>query len=233
MPAVLLRDRHELCPSAGTINTDALSVRTKMPPPGEAIATMPAGDVTLGNDEIAAGEPFYMLADAIDDTDKLMPDDHRHRNCFLRPGIPVVDVHVRAADGRFQNADQHIVPADFWNGNLFEPQTRLGPCFDNRFHRRLHDNKTRRSGKGRKDFCERRGSPLCIKGRDIVLDLPKTTAGVPFFLDITSAFLAKPKQINKWLDMDSMEADSAGAGLPAHRGAFTDGQNKKGQREEN
>src|SRR5436190_14531167 len=70
MPAVLPRNRHELRPSAGTINTDALSVRTKMPPSGEAIPTMPAGDVTLGNDEIAAGEPFYVLAHAIDNADK-------------------------------------------------------------------------------------------------------------------------------------------------------------------
>src|SRR6266481_9222237 len=98
MPAVLLRDRHQLRPSAGAINTDALSVRTKMPPSGEAIPTMPASDVALGNDEIAAGEPFYVLAHAIDNTDKLMADDHRHRNRFLRPRIPVVDVHVRTAD---------------------------------------------------------------------------------------------------------------------------------------
>src|SRR5437870_6573723 len=136
MPAVLLRNRHELRPSAGTINTDALSVRTKMPPSGEAIPTMPAGDVTLGNDEIAAGEPFYVLAHAIDNADKLMANDHRHRNRFLRPGIPVVDVHVRATDGCFQHANQHIVAADLWNRNLFEPKTGLCFRFDNRLHRR-------------------------------------------------------------------------------------------------
>ncbi len=92
-----------------------------MPPSGEAIPTMPAGDVTLADDEIAAGEPFYVIAHAIDNADKLMADDHRHRNRFLRPRVPVVDVHVRAADGCFQHADQHIVAADFWNGNFFEP----------------------------------------------------------------------------------------------------------------
>src|SRR5436309_3019484 len=98
MPAVLLRDRHELRPSAGTINTDALSVWTKMPPSGEAIPAMPAGDVTLSNDEITAGEPFYVLAHLIDNPDKLVADDHRHRNRFLCPRIPVVDVHVGTAD---------------------------------------------------------------------------------------------------------------------------------------
>src|SRR5947209_10474327 len=40
------------------------------------------------------------------------------------------------------------------------------------------------------------------------------------------------KEISKWLDMNSGEADSAGAVLPAHRGGFTYGQNKKGQRKQ-
>jgi hypothetical protein len=41
--------------------------------------------------------------------------------------------------------------------------------------------------------------------------------------------LAKPvlKEISKSLDMNSGEADSAGAGLPAHQGGFTDGKTKK------
>jgi hypothetical protein len=37
------------------------------------------------------------------------------------------------------------------------------------------------------------------------------------------------EEISKWLDMNSEEADSAGAGLSGHQGEFTDSQNKKGQ----
>ncbi len=52
-----------------------------------------------------------------------------------------------------------------------------------------------------------------------------------FLLDTGSAFLAKLllEGNQQWLDINSGEADSAGAGLPAHRGGFTYGQNKKGQ----
>jgi hypothetical protein len=35
------------------------------------------------------------------------------------------------------------------------------------------------------------------------------------------------KEISKSLDMNLGEADSAGAGLPAHRGGFTDGKTKR------
>ena len=48
-----------------------------------------------------ARKAFHVIADALDDADKFMPDDHRHRNGFLRPGVPVVDVNVGAADRVF------------------------------------------------------------------------------------------------------------------------------------
>jgi hypothetical protein len=92
-----------------------------MPPPREAIATMSTGDVTFADNQVAFCKSFDVIADLINNADKLMPNDHRHPNHLLRPSIPVVDVQVRAADGRFQNADQHIVTAELWNGNLFEP----------------------------------------------------------------------------------------------------------------
>src|SRR5438094_10084747 len=98
VPAVLLRDRHEFRPSTGTINTDALSVRTKMPPSGEAITAMSAGDVTLGNDEIAAGERFYVLAHAINNAAKLMANDQRDRNRLSRPRLPIVQEQVRPTE---------------------------------------------------------------------------------------------------------------------------------------
>src|SRR5260370_11550637 len=121
MPAVLLRNRDELRPSAGTINADTLRVWTKMPSSGEAIPTMPTGDVPFGNDEVAAPKAFDVVAHAIHNADKLMANDHRHGNRFLRPCIPVVDVHVRAADRCFQHANQHVVAANFWNRNFLDP----------------------------------------------------------------------------------------------------------------
>ena len=66
--------------------------------------------------------------------DKLMADDHRHRNRFLRPGVPVVDMHVGAADSGAIDLDQHIVDADFRFRDVFQPQPAGGFAFDKCFH---------------------------------------------------------------------------------------------------
>jgi hypothetical protein len=123
-----------------------------MPSSGEAIPTMPTGDVSFGNDEIAGAKTFYVIAHAIHNADKLMANDHWNWNRFLRPRIPVIDVHVRATDGCFQDANQHVVAAYFWNRNIFEPKTGLRFRFDNRLHRRLHDSKLGESTRRGKSF---------------------------------------------------------------------------------
>src|SRR5215467_2330649 len=112
-----------------------------MPPSGEAIPTMPAGNVTFGYNQVAPGKTSDVIANAIHNPHKFMTNYHRHRNRLLCPCVPVVDVHVRAADGCFQDADEHIIAANVWNRNLLEPETRLCFGFDNRLHHRLHESK--------------------------------------------------------------------------------------------
>jgi hypothetical protein len=65
-------------------------------------------------------------------------------------------VHVRATDGCLQDADEHIITADYGNRNLLEPETRLRFGFDNRFHRPLHDGKVFKSAERGKIFAKRR-----------------------------------------------------------------------------
>ena len=43
---------------------------------------------------------------------ELVPDHDRNRHRFRSPGVPIVDVHVRAADPRAQHLDKHVVDAD-------------------------------------------------------------------------------------------------------------------------
>jgi hypothetical protein len=110
----------------------------------------------------------------------------------------------------------------------------------------LHDGKVGESGKREKIFASVH-APFRTKSLELrviaaALDCIRffhekpwhgrnfpRSADVCFVIDAPSAFLAKLflKEINKWLDMISGEADSAGAGLPAHRGGFTNGQNEK------
>src|SRR5215471_10041600 len=97
MPAVFLRNRYELSPSTGTIHADALCIRAKMTPPRQTIPAMSTGDVSLAHDEIAARKSFHVVADSINHTRKLVTDGQWHGNGFLRPLIPVVDVHIGTA----------------------------------------------------------------------------------------------------------------------------------------
>ena len=118
-----------------TIHADALRVRAKMTPAGETVSAMSADDVTFAGDEIARRKTFHAIADAIDDADEFMADDHRHRDRLLRPRVPVINVNVGAADRVFMNPNEDIVAADFRNRNFFEPQTRLGFALHDRLHR--------------------------------------------------------------------------------------------------
>ena len=141
MPTIRLRDGHELGPRAIAIYADALGVWTKMTPAGEAIATMAAGNVTFADDKIAFGKTFDVIADPINHSDKLMAYGHRHGDRFLGPGVPVIYMYVRAADGRLEGADEDVVAPNFRNRNLLEPQSGLGFRLYDGLHRFLHEPK--------------------------------------------------------------------------------------------
>jgi hypothetical protein len=50
-------------------------------------------------------------------------------------------MHVRSADGGFDDANKNVIAANFRNGDFFEPEPRLGAAFYDGFHRLLHDTK--------------------------------------------------------------------------------------------
>ena len=112
-----------------------------MTPAGEAIATMAASNVTFADDEITFSKASHMIADPINHSDKLMADGHRHGDRFLRPGVPVIYMYVRPADGRLEDADEDVVARNFRKGNLLEPQSGLGFRFHDGLHRFLHEPK--------------------------------------------------------------------------------------------
>src|SRR5690349_2158737 len=112
-----------------------------MTSPGQAISAMATGDVAFAHHEIAGRKAFYVIANKIDHADKFMTDDHWHGNRFLGPGVPVVDVHVGSADGRLQDANEHVIAPNLWNRHFLEPQPRLGLSLHDRLHCFLHDTK--------------------------------------------------------------------------------------------
>ncbi|KKK62909.1 hypothetical protein LCGC14_2999620, partial [marine sediment metagenome] len=59
-------------------------------------------------------------ADGFDDANELVADRHRRLNGLAGPGIPVPDVHVRATDTGFQDADPHVVEAGLGHGHILQ-----------------------------------------------------------------------------------------------------------------
>jgi hypothetical protein len=97
--------------------------------------------MTFADDEIAFGKTFHVIANAIDHSDKLVPDGHRHGDRFLGPGVPVIYMYVRAADGRFEDANEDVIARNLGDRDLLKPQSGLGFRLYHRLHRFLHEPK--------------------------------------------------------------------------------------------
>src|SRR5207244_8015804 len=106
---------------AGAVDADALGVFAQVATAGQAVAAVPADDVPLAADDLTGAEILDARADLDDPADELVADHERHRDGLLRPGIPVVDVQVGAADAGTQHLDQHVVHADPGNRDLVQP----------------------------------------------------------------------------------------------------------------
>src|SRR5438067_11032219 len=108
---------------------------------GETIPAMTASDVAFADDEIAFGKPFDVIAHALDHPDELVPDGHGDRDCLLGPGIPVIYMYIRPADGGLQDADQDIIALDLGHWDFLQPKSRLGFGLYHRLHHFLHGAK--------------------------------------------------------------------------------------------
>ena len=106
----------------------------KMPPAGEAVAAAAAHHVALRADDFAREKIFHVRADFSDFADKLVPDHHGRGNRLLRPFVPLVDVHVGAADAGAIHVDEHVVDADLGLGNVLEPKPWFAFLLDECFH---------------------------------------------------------------------------------------------------
>ncbi len=139
-----------------------------MTAPGQAIAAVSTGDVSLAHYEIAPRKTFHVTTYSLNSADKLVADRHRYRNRFLRPRIPVIDMHVSPADRSLQHTNEHVVAGGLWNRNFLEPETRLGFGFHHGFHRLHHSNLGEAAKRG-KIFASGDASSLRIKGHAVGL----------------------------------------------------------------
>ena len=105
------------------IDTHAVGMSTQMTPPGQAVATVAANDMTFAADQIAQIEVVDVGADLFDAADEFMSGDHGHGNRFLRPLIPVPDMEVGAADARLEYSDQDVVDTDLGHRNILKEES--------------------------------------------------------------------------------------------------------------
>ena len=111
VPDVRHRQRDQLGERARPVDADAARVRAQVAAAGHAVAAAAADDVALAADDVAGVEVAHVRPDRDDLADELVADRHRHRDRLLRPGVPLVDVQVGAADAGAADADQDVVDA--------------------------------------------------------------------------------------------------------------------------
>ena len=119
---------------AGAVHADALRVRAQVAPAGQAVAAASADHVAFAADDIAGEKIGDVGADLDDLAHEFMADRQRDGDGLLRPIVPLVNVHVGAADARAMHADQDIVDADAGFPDFFQPEAGLALAFDQRFH---------------------------------------------------------------------------------------------------
>src|SRR4029079_497783 len=126
--------RDELGERSGAVDAEALGVRAEVPPAGHAVAAAAAHEVALAADDVTRRGVVDVRSDLDDFAHELVPDDHRHRDRALRPGIPGADVQIGAADAGALHADQHVVDADLRLRRIDEPDAWTRLRLRERFH---------------------------------------------------------------------------------------------------
>ena len=107
-PDVCVRQNNIFRKCTGAVYANALRGLAQMAPARQAVAAAPAHHVAFTAHNFAGVKFFYLRPNRNNLSHKFMPHNHRHRNCLLRPRIPVEDVQIRATDARAQHLDQHF-----------------------------------------------------------------------------------------------------------------------------
>jgi hypothetical protein len=97
---------------------------------GETVAAATTDYMALPRDNLP-GMKVIDVGTHIDNlANKLMTHDHGHRNGCLSPIVPVVDMHVGAADGSAFDFDQDVVDTHFWFRHIFQPEADASVPFN-------------------------------------------------------------------------------------------------------
>src|SRR5690242_16728994 len=101
---------------------------------GEAIAATAASHVAFAADQLSRMKIVDVRSDCNNFTDKLVADDHGHRDSRAGPRVPVIYMKVGAANSGEQHADFDVVNSELRLGHIFEPQPTLATTLYQGFH---------------------------------------------------------------------------------------------------
>ena len=127
MPDVRRRHRDVLGEASVAIDADDLRVRADVRVAGAAEQAASVDDVSFGRHAIAFFHVGDELADLHDFAGELVADDERRLHASLRPRVPVVDVHVGAADAGAPHANQNFIVSNGRLGNVLQTESRRRP----------------------------------------------------------------------------------------------------------
>ena len=105
---------------------------------GHAVSTATAHDMPFGADNITHLKIVNIVTHINNLADKLMANRHRRTNRLLCPFVPVINMHIRSANGRFQGLNQNIINSNFRNRHIFQPQPLFRFFLDQCLHILLH-----------------------------------------------------------------------------------------------
>ena len=125
---------HVLGKAAGPIHADADRIATEMSSTRATVAAMTAGDMAFTRHAIAWLEARDLTADFHDLAAVFVTYRHRDGDGALGPAVPVVDVHVGAADRGALHANQNVVVADGRSRDVLQFDAGSSVRFDEGVH---------------------------------------------------------------------------------------------------
>ena len=126
LPDVGLRNYNVFGKRSVGIHTDDLYVLADVRFSGAALHALATSDMHLCGNEVAFFYARDFIAECDDLAAELVPRNEWRVNAALCPAIPLIDVQVSAADGRYLNLHQHIGAAEARNLNFANLRSRRG-----------------------------------------------------------------------------------------------------------
>ena len=120
------RQRDVFGKAAWPVHPNPHRVSAQMTGSGAAVTAVAAGDVAFPTHPLAHAQALHMASNFGNTPDKLMTGDHWHRNSLLRPFIPVINVHVGAANRALGHLNQYVIGPDLGHRSIHHPDAGLG-----------------------------------------------------------------------------------------------------------